>query len=1611
MASIATCGSDAAFLTGGGKMGALMRAHDWSASPLGDPATWPQSLRSVVGLLLNSKFPMFVAWGEELGFLYNDTYAEILGAKHPHALGRRFHDVWSEIWSDISPLIDCAMAGDATYRENLPLLMNRKGYDEQTWFTFSYSPVRDESGAVAGMFCFCTETTQRVLAEPALRTSQEQFELLLNKAPLGVYLVDGDFVIRQVNPIALPVFGDITGGPVGRDFDEVIHILWDKGYADELVRIFRHTLETGEPYVTPERAEYRGDRNVIEYYEWRLDRISVSGGHYAVVCYFRDISAQVETRKQIEEARESARQSEERQAFLLRFSDALRAQPNDDAVVDLATRMLADELGLDRCYAAAMYPAGDRIDVIQEFRRPDLTPMPTPLHFSDFPEAGKQAVDRTLIFNDTANDPALTDTDKRSLAAMSFGAFLSPPLRQGAGTPIWALGAVSSQPRHWTPGEVALVEEAAERTWAAVERARAEAARNESEEKFRALFDNMAEGLVLFGVVRGPGGETIDLIYRDANKALEHQAGFDRAKIIGQPFTHIVTPADAERWTSIFAPAIALGESVTVEEYSETVDRWFSVSVYPNGQDEIAVFYRDISERKRAEAALREGEERQAFLLRLSDALRPLGDAVDVQGEATRLLGEQLGADRCYYFEAEPERSRYVIHRDYRRGERMSLAATYPLEDWPDLTVAFQHDGPVVIPDTGVTDVVEDGERERVEARDIHALLIVPLVKQGRFVAALAAAQAEPRAWTSEEVALVEDVAERTWAAVERARAEAAFRESEARYQALFAASPVPFMVLSPNAPDFTITAANDAYFAATSTTRESLVGRRLFDVFPDDPSRPGQLGSEALAISLDHVLTTRTTDAMERVRYDLSIPGGGFEPHWWEAINAPMLDASGEVSAIIHQVTRVTELHYGEEAELEEQDHQAFLLKLSDALRAESSSDAIADRALRMLFEHMRLDRCYVGIYRLAEGIADFPQQMHDDRLSPLPAQVRLSDFPEALRAAFDRTLVIDDVVEMDGLSDIDRASFDGLGLRALIAATLRKGENNPLWAIVAASTCHRVWTQGEIALVEEVAERIWTAVERARAETSLRESEDRYHTLFESLDQGFCVFEMLFDGEGRPVDYVFVEVNPAFEAQTGLVSAVGRRISELAPGHEQRWYNLYGEVALTGTPLRVEDVAQALGRWYEIYAYRVGEPEQRRVAALFNDVSERKRDEARIREMNETLEQRVEERTAELTQAQEALRQSQKLEAMGQLTGGVAHDFNNLLTPIIGGLDMLMRRGVGSERERERRLIDGALQSAERAKILVQRLLAFARRQPLQPVAVEISKLVEGMVGMIGSTLGPTIDVRVVIDPDLPPAKADPNQLEMALLNLAVNARDAMPDGGELNIKARRESVRPGHASGLQPGDYVLLCVVDTGAGMDEATRQRAIEPFFSTKGVGQGTGLGLSMVHGLVAQLGGGLTIDSAPGRGTTIELWLPISTAAIGVEGASTAVPATRVGRGVVLLVDDEELVRLSTADMLMDLGFEVVEAGTAEEALQRLKTGTMPNLLITDHLMPGMNGVDLAREARAIEPTLPILIVSGYAEVDGVAQDLPRLTKPFRIAELAETISALIPVDG
>lgn len=365
----------------------------------------------------------------------------------------------------------------------------------------------------------------------------------------------------------------------------------------------------------------------------------------------------------------------------------------------------------------------------------------------------------------------------------------------------------------------------------------------------------------------------------------------------------------------------------------------------------------------------------------------------------------------------------------------------------------------------------------------------------------------------------------------------------------------------------------------------------------------------------------------------------------------------------------------------------------------------------------------------------------------------------------------------------------------------------------------------------------------------------------------------------------------------------------------------------------------------------------------------------------------------------AEEGLRQSRKLEAMGQLTGGVAHDFNNLLTPIMLSLDMLRTRKLGTERDHRR--VEHALEATNRARTLVQRLLAFARRQPLAMTSVDIAQLVDGMASLLTSTLGPDIRLVLTIDANLPAVIADANQLEMAILNLGVNARDAMPDGGILTVSASTERVGKRHRSALAPGAFVRFCVADTGSGMDEETRARAIEPFFSTKAVGKGTGLGLSMVHGLASQFGGAMTILTAPNAGTQIEMWLPISKKPAVAKKTATGVSRLRAAPGTVaLLVDDDELVRTSTADMLDELGYAVIQAASADEALNRLAEGTPIDALITDHVMVGMSGTELARIVLSTHVGINVLVVSGYADAAAFAPEIPHLTKPFFIDDLA-----------
>jgi signal transduction histidine kinase len=393
-----------------------------------------------------------------------------------------------------------------------------------------------------------------------------------------------------------------------------------------------------------------------------------------------------------------------------------------------------------------------------------------------------------------------------------------------------------------------------------------------------------------------------------------------------------------------------------------------------------------------------------------------------------------------------------------------------------------------------------------------------------------------------------------------------------------------------------------------------------------------------------------------------------------------------------------------------------------------------------------------------------------------------------------------------------------------------------------------------------------------------------------------------------------------------------------------------------------------------------------------------------AELAAANEELEGRVEARTREREEALAQVAAMQKLESLGQLTGGLAHDFNNLLMVVIASIEMAQRRV--QQDERASRLLGRAMEAAASGAALTKRMLAFARRQDLKPEAFALAEMVSGIVEIMSHSLDPQVRIAVDLPDDLPLVRIDRNQLELALLNLGLNARDAMPSGGELRIDAKpmdgADAIGP-----LSAGAFVHLSVADTGTGMEEETLKRASEPFFTTKPAGKGSGLGLSMVHGLALQSGGSMRIVSRPNEGTRVSLWIPVATGPAPPEKPAQKPDGVAVIGRRILIVDDDPLVLTSTADMLRELGHEPISVASANRALELLREGMRPDLAILDYAMPEMTGLALAKLVREMQSSLPLLLATGYSERESAMSDLPKLDKPFTMAELARQVGSLV----
>ncbi|ANC53102.1 hybrid sensor histidine kinase/response regulator [Brevundimonas sp. GW460-12-10-14-LB2] len=513
----------------------------------------------------------------------------------------------------------------------------------------------------------------------------------------------------------------------------------------------------------------------------------------------------------------------------------------------------------------------------------------------------------------------------------------------------------------------------------------------------------------------------------------------------------------------------------------------------------------------------------------------------------------------------------------------------------------------------------------------------------------------------------------------------------------------------------------------------------------------------------------------------------------------------------------------------------------------------------------------------------------------------------------------------------------------------------------------------------------------EQRAAERALRQSEELFRILVEGVTD-YAIY--MLDPGGKVISW-----------NAGAERIKGYKPDEIIGEHFSRFYR--PEEVGAGAPAEALSIARATGH-FEKEGWRLRSDGTRFWAHVVIDPITA--DDGEIIGFAKITRDITERANAqrELETAREALYQSQKMEAIGQLTGGVAHDFNNLLAAILGSLDLLRKRLPHDPRTTP--LLENAIQGAERGAILTQRMLAFARKQELKLEAVDIPHLVRGMSEFIRRSIGPNVDVQMRFAEVLPRAQTDPYQLETALLNLVVNARDALPNGGEIAITADQVSVSKTEGE-RRAGSFVRLSVSDNGTGMPAEIAAKVTEPFFTTKGVGKGTGLGLSMVQGLAGQSGGWIEIHSEVGKGTRIDLWLPLATAEFPTAGSpvTEAIQET-CKRLVVLAVDDDPLVLTNTVAMLDELGHNVLAANSGDEAMVIFQRHPEIDLVLTDEVMPGLSGSQLAERVRELRPTAAVALVSGYADLHptpgrGLA-DLPRLAKPFTLAQLVGFIDEL-----
>ncbi len=1480
------------FLAGGGEMGALIRAHDWTTSPLGSPETWPQSLKTAVRIMLTSRQPIWIGWGKQLIYLYNDPYRSIIGGKHPWALARPTEEVWREIWGNIEPMLTTAMGGvEGTYVEEQLLIMERHGYAEETYYTFSYSPIPDDDGTPGGIICANTDDTQRVIGERQLkslrelaahtasaRTWEEACESSVHS--LAANRHDLTFVLLYM----VPPGGDqatlvaASGVTIGKQEAPASHAIeksgpWPLGavllkhnpvLVADVAEIFRETAPFGHwdrpttnavaLAVSPSGESGRSGVLIVGLNPYRMFDDSYSG--------FLELAAgQIGAAIANADAYEEERRRAEALAELDRAKTAFFSNVSHEFRTPLTLMLgpLEDMLAGHgstadmRQQAELAHRNGTRllrlVNSLLDFSRIEsgrvrAVYQPTDLaaYCAEIASSFRSAIERTgmtlTLHCNTLREAVLVDREMWETILLNL---------------------LSNAFKFTLTGEITVSVETSRNGQSAIIAVR-DTGIGIPEDEMPKLFERFHR----VAGARGRSFEGSGIGLALVQELVKLHGGQIRAQSIpgagtmfevSLPFGHAHLPREQIAFDANSPPEVR-----KAPEFVEEALRWL-----PGATAEIDMQTEPVSAGLATLVSQRESRQTHGKRVLLAD------DNTDMLAYVSRLLKAQG----------------YSVDVATDGETALVMAQAAP----PDL----------ILSDVMMPGLDGFGLLKRVRAEPVLAQIPVLILS----------ARAGEEAKVEGLEAGADDYLIKPFSARELlARVHSNIQMAEIRREASRAVHRSEQRYLM----------TQDRLSLALSTGRVA-----IFEWAVD---------SDRLAIRgpLVEVFGVPEADAEAGLPLDAFL--GKIDPRDLEQVLS-LLGQSVETGAPYEAEYRV--LGSGQErvvvargrVEMDVEGHKrvvGVVIDISEekaahaALKEQSRALSIVNRAAIAISGDLDQTRLVQAITDAAVELvgAEFGAFFYNviDERGERYTLYTLSGAPQDSFASF----------PMPRNTEVFGPTFTGTAVvrSADITKDPRYGRAAP----------HYGMPKGHLPVRSYLA-----------APVKARNGE---------------VLGGLFFGHSQPD--MFDQM--AEEGVVGLASQAA-----IAIDNARLFQSAERELA------------------------------QRRLA------------EEELHALNLNLEARVADEMARRASVEDALRQAQKMEAVGQLTGGVAHDFNNLLTVIIGGLDTIKRSKPG-DHARVSRAADMALQGAQRAANLTGRLLAFSRRQPLAPKPVELNGLVREMTELLHRTLGEQVELEGVLAPRLWTVEVDQNQLESAILNLAVNARDAMQDGGKLTIETANTALDESYAAidaEVIPGQYVMIAISDTGAGMAKDVLARAFEPFFTTKEIGRGTGLGLSMVYGFVKQSGGHVTIYSEEGQGTTAKLYFPryIGSSEVQLGDETPTIPTGSEGE-VILVVEDNHEVRTYSTMVLSELGYVVLEAPEAEAALTILRTDQRIDLLFTDVVLPGRTGRMLADAAMEVRPGLKVLFTTGYSRNAIVHQGrldagVQLITKPFTFEQLAARV--------